>query len=123
MPEFINEYVVGQHDSRPWGDWTVLDAGPGYTVKRITVTPGGKLSLQRHEYRVEHWFVVAGRARVTRNAEELNVGLGEGVDFAMGDVHRVANEGAENLVFIEVQRGSILRENDIERLEDVYGRT
>ncbi len=122
MPEFINDYVAGQRDNRPWGDWAVLDAAPGYAVKRITVTPGGCLSLQRHQHRVEHWFVVAGRARVTRNAEELNVGVGEGVEFAMGDVHRVANDGSEDLVFIEVQRGSILRENDIERLEDVYGR-
>ncbi len=93
MPEFINDYAAGQRDSRPWGDWAVLDAGPGYAVKRITVTPGGRLSLQRHEHRVEHWFVVAGRAHVTRNAEELSLGVGEGVDFAMGDVHRVANEG------------------------------
>ncbi len=122
MPDFINEYAAGQRDSRPWGDWAVLDAAPGYAVKRITVTPGGCLSLQRHQHRVEHWFVVAGRGRVTRNAQELNLGVGEGVDFAMGDVHRVANDGAEDLVFIEVQRGSILREDDIERLEDVYGR-
>lgn len=123
MSQFINEYAAGQCDRRPWGDWAVLDAAPGYAVKRITVTPGGRLSLQRHQHRVEHWFVVSGRAQVTRNAEVLSLGVGEGIDFAMGDVHRVANEGVEDLVFIEVQRGAILREDDIERLEDIYGRT
>ena len=122
MAHFVNDYAVGQSDERPWGHWAVLDAGAGYAVKRITVTPGGRLSLQRHEHRVEHWFVVAGRAQVTRNAEQLTLGVGEGIDFAMGDVHRVANEATDDLVFIEVQRGAILREDDIERLEDIYGR-
>lgn len=123
MPHDVNEYSAGQTDRRPWGDWAVLDAAPGYAVKRIRVSPGGRLSLQRHRHRVEHWFIVAGRATVTRNAERLSLGVGEAVDFAMGDVHRVENDEAEELVFIEVQRGAILREDDIERLEDIYGRS
>ncbi len=117
-----NDYVAGQSDARPWGDWAVLDAAPGYAVKRIRVHPGGVLSLQRHQHRAEQWTVVAGHARVTRNDEVLEVGPGESVAIGLGDIHRVANPGAADLVFIEVQTGARLREDDIERLEDSYGR-
>jgi mannose-6-phosphate isomerase-like protein (cupin superfamily) len=123
MAQLVNDYAAGQRDSRPWGDWLVLDAGAGFAVKRITVIPGGRLSLQRHQHRVEHWFVVAGRAQVTRNGEEMSLDVGGSVDFALGDIHRVANEGIADLVFIEVQRGAVLSESDIERLEDIYGRS
>lgn len=117
-----NDYAAGQSDARPWGHWEVLDAGPGYAVKRIRVRPGGILSLQRHQFRSEQWTVVAGHARVTRNEEVLDVGAGESVAIGLGDVHRVANPGPGELVFIEVQTGRRLREDDIERLEDSYGR-
>jgi mannose-6-phosphate isomerase-like protein (cupin superfamily) len=118
-----NDYAAGQSDARPWGHWEVLDAAPGYAVKRIRVHPGGILSLQRHQHRAEQWTVVAGQARVTRNHETLDVGPGESVAIGLGDVHRVANPGHVDLVFIEVQTGRRLREDDIERLEDTYGRT
>ena len=76
-PEFRNDYAAGQSDRRPWGDWAVLDAGPGFAVKRIRVIPGGVLSLQRHQHRAEQWTVVAGTARVTRNTETIDLLAGE----------------------------------------------
>ncbi len=120
---FRNDYATGQQDSRPWGDWAVIDAGPGFCVKRIRVVPGGILSLQRHQHRAEQWTVVAGTARVTRNTETLHLSAGQSVGLRRGDVHRVANPGTVDLVFIEVQTGQDLREDDIERLEDSYGRS
>lgn len=121
--DFVNDYAVGQSDRRPWGDWAVIDAGPGFAVKRIRVAPGGILSLQRHQHRAEVWTVVAGTARVTRNAESFDVPSGASVAIGLGDVHRVQNTGAADMVFIEVQTGAVLREDDIERLEDTYGRS
>ncbi len=118
-----NDYSAGQRDRRPWGDWEVLDAGPGYVVKRIRVAPAGILSLQRHQHRAEQWIVVSGVARVTRNSETFEVNPGESTAIGLGDIHRVANPGTAELVFIEVQTGPVLREDDIERLEDSYGRS
>ena len=117
-----NDYAVGQADSRPWGDWAVVDAGPGFCVKRIRVVPGGILSLQRHQHRAEQWTVVAGSARVTRNTDTIDLLAGESIGIGLGDIHRIANPGSGDLVFIEVQTGAELREDDIERLEDSYGR-
>ena len=118
-----NSYAAGQDDVRPWGDWTVLDAGPGYVVKRIRVTPGGILSLQRHRHRAEEWTVVAGVARVTLGQRQFDLPAGQSAHIDTGDVHRIANNGMEDVVFIEVQTGPILSEDDIERLEDSYGRS
>ncbi|MCA1816054.1 MAG: phosphomannose isomerase type II C-terminal cupin domain [Acidobacteria bacterium] len=111
-----------RYDERPWGSFTVLDEGRGYKVKRIEVLPGKRLSYQRHARRAEHWMVVAGEARVTLDGAELTVRDGETVDVAVGAAHRVENPGAETLVFIEVQRGDYLGEDDITRLSDDYGR-
>jgi mannose-1-phosphate guanylyltransferase/mannose-6-phosphate isomerase len=121
--DFVNDYKTGESDSRPWGDWAVVDAGPGFVVKRIRVAPGGILSLQRHQHRAEVWTVVAGLARVTRNEQTFDVAPSESVSIGRGDVHRVQNPGDTDMVFIEVQTGAVLREDDIERLEDSYGRT
>lgn len=121
-PEFRNDYAAGQSDLRPWGEWAVLDAGPGFAVKRIRVVPGGVLSLQRHQHRAEQWTVVAGTARVTRNTETIDLLTGESIGISQGDIHRIANPGLVDMVFIEVQTGRELREDDIERLEDRYGR-
>lgn len=118
-----NDYAVGQSDGRPWGDWAVIDAGPGFAVKRIRVVPGGILSLQRHQHRAEQWTIVAGAARVTRNTDTIDLHAGESIGIGLGDIHRIANPGTEDMVFIEVQTGPELREDDIERLEDSYGRT
>jgi mannose-6-phosphate isomerase-like protein (cupin superfamily) len=122
MTTLVNEYTMGQKDSRPWGDWEVLDTGEGYAVKRIRVSPGGRLSLQTHEHRAEHWFVVSGTAHVTIGERLLDLAPGQSVNIDIGEVHRIENPGHEVVVIIELQRGAILRESDIVRIEDQYGR-
>ena len=111
-----------QSENRPWGSWHVLDEADGFKVKRIEVSPGSRLSLQRHELRAEHWFVVSGTATCTVGAETVVLGPGEATDIAIGQAHRIANQGDELLVIIEVQRGSYTGEDDIVRLEDDFGR-
>jgi mannose-1-phosphate guanylyltransferase/mannose-6-phosphate isomerase len=115
-------YAVGQADTRPWGDWRVIDCGPGFVVKRIRVAPGQHLSLQRHQHRAEQWVVVMGTARVTRNGEMFDLSPGQSTQIGLGDIHRMSNPGTEAMEFIEVQTGKLLSEDDIERLEDIYGR-
>jgi mannose-6-phosphate isomerase-like protein (cupin superfamily) len=116
-------YVLGQRDERPWGAWEIVAVGPGYAVKRIVVRPGQRLSLQRHAFRAEHWVLVAGRARVTRGTAMFPLSPGGHAAIAPGDAHRIENPGTEDLVFIEVQHGERLDEDDIERLQDDYGRS
>ncbi|MCW5970450.1 MAG: phosphomannose isomerase type II C-terminal cupin domain [Blastocatellales bacterium] len=115
-------HAVLLHDERPWGGYTIVDAGEGFQVKRIEVKPGSRLSYQKHARRAEHWFVVRGLARVTLDGREFDLLPGEAVDIPVGAAHRVENPGAENMVFIEIQRGDYLGEDDIERLQDDYGR-
>ena len=112
-----------EFDRRPWGTYTVLEEDRGFKVKRIEVLPGKRLSYQKHAQRAEHWFVVEGTAKVTLDDEEITVRAGEAIDIPIGAAHRVENPGRENLVFIEVQRGSYLGEDDIVRLQDDYGRS
>lgn len=107
---------------RPWGAFTVLWEGEGYKVKVIEVMPGHKLSLQKHGRRAEHWVVVEGRARVTCGEETLSMAPNDACHIPKGKVHRIENTGRTPLRFIEVQFGEYLGEDDIERLEDVYGR-
>ena len=107
---------------RPWGCYDSIDVGPGFQVKRITVKPGGVLSLQLHHRRAEHWVVVSGQARVTRGEELLELGPNQGTYIPIGMKHRLENPGAEPLELIEVQTGDYLGEDDIVRFEDVYGR-
>ncbi len=110
-------------DSRPWGSFTVLDENETFKVKRIEVLPEKRLSYQRHSRRAEHWFVVRGTAKVTLNGEEILVKTGEAIDIALRDAHRVENpDKSETLVFIETQTGTYFGEDDIERLEDDFGR-
>ena len=109
-------------DRRPWGSFTVLDEGEGYKVKRIEILAGKRLSYQKHAQRAEHWVVVQGQAKITLDGREIILGVGETVDIGIGTAHRVENPGDEQLVFIEVQRGSYLGEDDITRLEDDFGR-
>lgn len=113
-----------EHDERPWGSYTVLEdaEAEGFKVKRITVAPGQRLSYQRHAQRAEHWFVVAGVATVTLDDVEREVPAGAAVDIAVGTAHRVENRGTEPLLFVEVQQGAYLGEDDIVRLSDDYGR-
>ena len=110
-------------DRRPWGTFTVLDEGENFKVKRIEVLPGKRLSYQKHAKRAEHWFVVQGTARVTLDDREITVAAGEAIDIAVGAAHRIENPGEALLVFIEVQRGTYLGEDDIVRLQDDFGRT
>jgi len=111
-------------DERPWGNFTVLDEGQDYKVKRIEVYPGKRLSYQRHARRAEHWYVVRGTAKVTLNGVDILVKKGETVDIAIGDAHRVENASeSEKLIFVEVQTGDYFGEDDIERLEDDFGRS
>ena len=112
-----------EFDSRPWGTYTVLEEDRGFKVKRIEVLPGKRLSYQKHAQRAEHWFVVQGTAKVTLDDKEITVRAGEAIDIPIGAAHRVENPDEGNLVFIEVQRGSYLGEDDIVRLHDDYGRT
>jgi mannose-6-phosphate isomerase len=91
-------------------------------VKRIVVEPGKRLSLQRHRRRSEHWYVVAGNGLVTRGVDQIHVEGGDSLDIPTGAVHRVQNLGASPLVIIEVQRGDYFGEDDIERIEDDFGR-
>ena len=115
-------YARGDSDERPWGRWEVLETGPGFAVKRISVKPGASLSLQLHHHRSEHWIIVKGRARVTRGEETFDLDAGQHVHLPAETVHRVANPGDEPMELIEVQQGDKLDENDIVRLEDRYGR-
>ena len=110
-------------DRRPWGTFTVLDEGKDFKVKRIEVLPGKRLSYQKHSQREEHWVVVQGTAKVTLDDHEIVVRPGQAIDIAIGAAHRVENPGEETLLFIEVQRGAYLGEDDIVRLQDDFGRT
>lgn len=107
---------------RPWGTYQSVDAGPGYQVKRITVAPGGCLSLQYHHQRSEHWTVVSGIAHVLVGNVEEQLCANQSVYIPQGEVHRLENRGDEPVTLVEVQCGSYLGEDDIVRLEDVYGR-
>jgi mannose-6-phosphate isomerase len=114
--------TVREFDRRPWGSYTVLEEAPTFKVKRIEVLPGKRLSYQKHAQRAEHWFVVAGAAKVTLDGRELTIRTGEAIDIPIGAAHRVENPSDEDLIFIEVQRGNYLGEDDIVRLEDDFGR-
>lgn len=108
---------------RPWGHYSGLIMGDRFQVKEIVVRPGGKLSLQKHHHRAEHWVVVKGTARVQRDAESLLLGENQSVYLPLGCVHRLENPGMIPLHLIEVQVGSYLGEDDIVRIEDTYGRS
>ena len=108
---------------RPWGYYESIDMGERFQVKRIVVTPGGVLSLQKHRHRAEHWVVVRGTAEVTIGEKVRAVHENESVYIPIGSVHRLANKGKIPLELIEVQTGSYFGEDDIERLDDVYKRT
>ncbi len=108
--------------SPPWGKWEVLLDEPAYKVKRITVLPGKRLSYQKHFKRREHWMVVEGNGLVTINGKDVDISKGESVDISEEQAHRMANNGDENLTFIEIQQGEYFGEDDIVRLQDDYGR-
>jgi mannose-1-phosphate guanylyltransferase/mannose-6-phosphate isomerase len=116
------EAVEHRRIYRPWGYYQGIDSGARYQVKRIVVKPGGKLSLQKHFHRAEHWVVVKGTAEVTVDGKISAVHENESVYIPIGGVHRLANPGKIPLELVEVQVGSYLGEDDIVRMDDVYGR-
>ncbi|WP_428240995.1 mannose-1-phosphate guanylyltransferase/mannose-6-phosphate isomerase [Gynuella sp.] len=108
---------------RPWGQYDSIDSGARYQVKRITVKPGCKLSVQMHHHRAEHWIVVSGTAKVTNGDKTFLVTENQSTYIPVGEVHALENPGSIPLELIEVQSGSYLGEDDIVRFEDRYGRT
>jgi len=106
---------------RPWGSYTLLEENK-YKIKRITVKPGKRLSLQRHYHRSEHWIVVSGTAKIIVDGKEILLRKGESTFVPAGSLHRIENPGKIPLEIIEVQIGEYLEEDDVERIEDDFGR-
>ncbi len=113
---------IGHRHERPWGAWTVLETRPGYKVKRLEVLPGKRLSLQKHFHRSEHWVVVQGTARVTNGDRVFLLETNQWTFIPEETIHRLESPDSGPLVVIEVQSGNDLRETDIVRLEDDFGR-
>jgi mannose-6-phosphate isomerase len=109
-------------EHRPWGYFCVLADEPDHKVKRIVVFPKQRLSLQRHRHRREHWYIVQGSAIVTIDKDQIRLECGQAVDIPQSAWHRIMNNGGENVIVIEIQSGDYFGEDDIERLEDDYGR-
>jgi mannose-6-phosphate isomerase len=114
---------VATGEDRPWGRFEVLDEGPGFKVKRITVQPGGRLSLQSHAFRAEHWTVISGTATVTVGEHVTAMTRAQSIDIPLGARHRLENLHEGVLDIIEVQFGDDLGEDDIIRYDDAYART
>ena len=116
------EWELHREVHRPWGKYDSVDQGARHQVKRITVKPGAKLSVQMHHHRAEHWVVVTGSAKVTRGEETFLLSENESTYIPIGVVHALENPGKEPLEIIEIQSGAYLGEDDIVRFSDVYGR-
>jgi mannose-1-phosphate guanylyltransferase/mannose-6-phosphate isomerase len=116
------EHALHREVFRPWGSYDSLDSGERFQVKRLTVRPGGVLSLQMHHRRAEHWVVVSGTARITRGDEVFLLQENQSTYIGIGVRHRIENPGTVPLHIIEVQSGDYLGEDDIVRFEDQYGR-
>jgi len=117
-----SQAVLHREVQRPWGSYDSIDVGDGFQVKRIKVKPGAALSLQSHARRAEHWIVVRGTARVTRNLDLFELHANQSTYIPIGAKHRLENPGSDVLELIEVQSGDYLGEDDIVRYEDTYGR-
>jgi mannose-1-phosphate guanylyltransferase/mannose-6-phosphate isomerase len=116
------EHILHRKVHRPWGWYDSIDEGGRFKVKRIQVKPGASLSLQKHHHRAEHWIVVKGTAEITNGEKVLLLTENQSTYIPLGEIHRLANPGTIPLQIIEVQSGSYLREDDIVRLSDDYGR-
>ncbi len=123
LNESRNEWRYHREVYRPWGKYDTVDVGEGYQVKRITVNPGGKLSLQLHHHRAEHWVVVSGSAQVTKGGETFLLSENQSTYIPIGVIHALENPYDAPLEIIEVQSGSYLGEDDIVRISDNYGRS
>jgi len=117
------EHALHRRVYRPWGYFESLDTGDRFQVKRLMIKPGAKISLQRHQKRAEHWVVVSGKARITRDEDTIHLTENQSTFIPLGAKHRLENPGTEPLYVIEVQSGSYLGEDDIERFADDYKRT
>ncbi|MDB3926103.1 mannose-1-phosphate guanylyltransferase/mannose-6-phosphate isomerase [Porticoccaceae bacterium] len=117
-----SEWELHREVYRPWGKYDSVDNGDGYQVKRITVKPGAKLSVQMHHHRAEHWIVVSGTAKVTNGDKTFLLSENESTYIPVGVIHALENPGKVKLELIEVQSGSYLGEDDIVRFSDIYGR-
>ncbi len=116
------EWKTNREVYRPWGKYDCVDQGEGYQVKRITVNPGAKLSVQKHMYRSEHWVVVSGKARVLNGDQTYILSENESTYIPIGAIHSLENPSDIPLEIIEVQSGTYLGEDDIVRFSDIYGR-
>lgn len=116
------EYLFHKKVERPWGSYIVLEKGDGYKIKRVVINPGSRISLQIHKKRSEHWVVISGIAKVTRDNETFFVEPNQSTYIPQNTKHRLENPGPLPLQIIEIQNGEYLEEDDIERLEDDYGR-
>ncbi len=117
-PEYASHLTV----YRPWGSYRTLKVGDRFLIKHIVLTPGARISLQRHRHRAEHWVVVGGTARVTCGEETFDLGEDQSTYIPIGSMHRLENPFDDDLHIIEVQSGTTLSEDDIERFDDIYGR-
>ncbi len=111
-----------EDNHRPWGFYEILSEKSDHKVKRITIYPGKRCSLQRHRKRSEHWYILKGSGIVVLKDKEIKVKKGMAVDIEVSDLHRIENSGRDELVLIEVQCGEYFGEDDIERIEDDFGR-
>ncbi len=111
-----------EKSDRPWGWYEVLQEAATHKVKSIHVSPGKRLSYQRHQKRSEHWYVVDGSGEVTLDGKVQLVSAGSVIQVSQGALHRISNTGTIDLIFIEVQTGTYFGEDDIERVEDDFGR-
>ena len=118
----VDQAVARNRENRPWGWFETIARGEGFHAKILHVDPGGRLSMQTHQHRSEHWVVVKGIATVARGAEEVELQANESIYIHVGEKHQLRNEGADELEIIEVQTGSYFGEDDIIRYEDVYNR-
>ena len=115
--------VADNNSDRPWGRYEVLSTSELHQVKNIYILPGKRISYQRHEKRAEHWFIVTGSARLTLDGDSFEMSAGDSIDIEIGVAHRIENIGSEELIFTEVQTGTYFGEDDIERIEDDFGRS
>ncbi len=111
-----------EENVRPWGRYDILFEGPTFKVKNIIVSAGARLSLQRHQKRAEHWFFVSGDGIATVGQDQIKVTTNSTIDIPIGEIHRIQNIGTTDLIFVEIQTGTYFGEDDIERLEDDFGR-
>lgn len=112
-----------EQEHRPWGFYRILADEDDHKIKRIVVHAGGRMSLQRHRLRDEHWYVISGEGQVVLGEGVIHLKRGQCIDIRRNELHRIENTGAVDLVLIEIQTGDYFGEDDIERVADDYGRT